>query len=213
VGVHLQLESRTGPGCGEDPAALLAQVIEPDPPAAVVEGAAQAMAAGLNTFSADDGMERGVGLGLSPLQATRLQMCARLAARLESDGWPMPPPITGPADVLVHVADIRGAVQERVVALYLDARNRPLGRETIAIGGLRASLIQPRDILAPALRLPAAGLVLAHNHPSGDVRPSPEDLEVTRQLAAAVRLFGMEMLDHLVVSRTGYCSLKELGEM
>ncbi|HEV3234538.1 MAG TPA: JAB domain-containing protein, partial [Candidatus Dormibacteraeota bacterium] len=60
---------------------------------------------------------------------------------------------------------------------------------------------------------PAAGIVLAHNHPSGDVRPSPEDVDVTRQLAGAVRLFGLELVDHLVVSRTGYCSLKELGEM
>jgi len=73
----------------------------------------------------------------------------------------MPPPITGPADVLGHLADIRDCPQERVVALYLDARNRPLARESIAIGGLRASVIQPRDVLAPALTLPAAGLAPA----------------------------------------------------
>jgi DNA repair protein RadC len=213
VVTHVRGGSSTLPDALDDPAWLLAEVIEPDPPAEVVAAAGQVIAAGLAAFSGDDGAERAVSLGLTSLQATRLRMCARLAARLESDGWPMPPAITGPADVLAHVADIRGAVQERVVALYLDARNRPLCRETIAIGGLRASIIQPRDVLAPALRLPAAGLILAHNHPSGDVRPSAEDMEVTRQLSAAVRLFGIEMLDHLVVSRTGYCSLKEMGEM
>ena len=192
---------------------LLAAVIEPEPPHGVVDAASHVIAAGLATFAAADSLDRAMGLGLSRLQATRLQHCAQLMSRLESDSWPMPPPITGPADVLAHLADIRACSQERVVALYLDARNRPLARETIAIGGLRSSVIQPRDVLAPALRLPAAGLVLAHNHPSGDIRPSAEDLDVTRQLVAAVRLFGLELLDHLVVSRSGYCSLKELGEM
>ena len=192
---------------------LLAAVIEPEPPQEVIEASGHVISAGLSAFSSDDALERAMGLGLSRLQATRLQMCALLVSRLEADGWPMPPPITGPADVLGHLADIRACSQERVVALYLDARNRPLARETIAIGGLRASVIQPRDVLAPALTLPAAGLVLAHNHPSGDIRPSAEDLDVTRQLVAAVRLFGLELLDHLVVSRSGYCSLKELGEM
>jgi DNA repair protein RadC len=161
----------------------------------------------------EDCRERAVALGLTQLQAARLQMCAMLVTRLEADGWPMPAPVSGPADILVHVGDIRACAQERVVALYLDSRNRPLHRETIAIGGLRSSVIQPRDVLAPALRIPAAGLILAHNHPSGDTRPSPEDVKVTRQLAGAARLFGLELLDHLIVSRSGYCSLKELGEM
>ncbi len=192
---------------------LLAAIIEPEPPHRVVDAAGHVMAAGLAAFAADNSLDRAMGLGLSRLQAARLQSCAQLMSRLEADSWPMPPPITGPGDVLAHLADIRACSQERVVALYLDARNRPLARETIAIGGLRSSVIQPRDVLAPALRLPAAGLVLAHNHPSGDIRPSAEDLDVTRQLVAAVRLFGLELLDHLVVSRSAYCSLKELGEM
>ncbi len=210
----LQVESRPATALSDRaPEELLAGIIEPEPPSRVLEAAGQVLAAGLSAFTAEDGIERAMALGLSRLQATRLQMCAHLAARLEADSWPMPPPITGPADVLAHLADIRTAAQERVVALYLDARNRPLARKTIAIGGLRASLIHARDVLAPALSLPTAGIVLAHNHPSGDVRPSPEDIDVTRQLAGAVRLFGLELVDHLVVSRTGYCSLKELGEM
>jgi DNA repair protein RadC len=130
---------------------------------------------------------------------------------MERESWAMPAPIWGPPDVLAHLVNIRGAAQERVVALYLDSRNRPVHREVVAIGGLRASVIQPRDILAPAMQLPVAGIILAHNHPSGDTHPSAEGLEVTRQLAGAARLFGIELLDHLVVSRGGYTSLKEMG--
>ena len=153
------------------------------------------------------------GLGLTPAQARRLQLCARIACAVEADGADQPAPITGPADVLAHVQDLRDAPQERAVALYLDARNRPLGRELVSVGGLRASVIQPRDVLAPALRIPAAALILVHNHPSGDCTPSAEDLQVTRQLAAAAQLLGLELLDHLVVSARRCTSLRELGHL
>ena len=66
-------------------------------------------------------------------------------------------------------------------------------------------------MLAPALALPAAALILVHNHPSGDTTPSSEDLEVTRQLAQAARLLGLELLDHLIVARGRYTSIKETG--
>ncbi|MEA2647105.1 MAG: repair protein RadC, partial [Chloroflexota bacterium] len=144
-------------------------------------------------------------------QARRLRSCAQLGRVVARESWAQPAPISGPHDVLAHVADIRDSPREQVVALYVDSRNRPLRREVVAVGGLRASVIQPRDVLAPALAMPAAGLVLVHNHPSGDTRPSAEDVEITRQLAAAARLLGLELLDHLVVSCRGYTSMKESG--
>ena len=173
--------------------------------------AEEAVAVGLLSWAADGADARAVDLGLSRRQAVRLRLCATLLAEMERQSWVMPAPISGPADVLAHLVDIRAATQERVVAIYLDSRNRPIHRETVAIGGLRASVIQPRDILGPAIQLPVAGIILAHNHPSGDTRPSADDLEVTRQLAAAARLFGIELLDHLVVSRSGCSSIKEMG--
>jgi DNA repair protein RadC len=189
----------------------LAGILDLDAPEARLPSAEQAVAAGLLSWASGDAAEGAAALGLSRRQAIRLRLCATLLAEMERQSWAMPAPIAGPADVLAHLVDIRGAVQERVVAIYLDSRNRPLHRETVAIGGLRASVIQPRDIIAPALRLPAAGIILAHNHPSGDTRPSGDDLEVTRQLAAAARLFGIELVDHLVVSRSGCTSIKESG--
>jgi len=176
------------------------------------EAVSAAVAVGLNA-SAEAPLSQVEALGLTSEQARRLQLCCQLVRAVERDGADQPAPITGPADVLAHVQDLRTAPQERAVALYLDARNRPLGRELVAVGGLRASVIQPRDVLAPALRLPAAALILVHNHPSGDCTPSSEDIQVTRQLAAAAQLLGLELLDHLVVSARRCTSLRELGHL
>ena len=194
-------------------AGIVAGLIELDRPANCLSLVEDAVASGMAAWTGEAGQERATAAGFTPRQARRLRLCAELAARLEQESWAMPAPITGPADVLAQVADIRASPQERVVAIYLDSRNRPLHRELIAVGGLRASVIQPRDILAPALRLPAAAIVLVHNHPSGDTTPSREDLEVTRQLVAAARLLGLELLDHLVVSRTRCSSLREMGHL
>jgi DNA repair protein RadC len=189
----------------------LAGIIDLDAPEALLLIVEQALAVGFRSWKGADGDARARAVGLTRRQAVRLRLCATLLAETEQQSWTMPAPITGPADVLAHLVDIRGALQERVVAIYLDSRNRPIHRETVAIGGLRASVIQPRDILAPALQLPAAGVILAHNHPSGDTRPSTDDLEVTRRLAAAGEVLGIELVDHLVVSRSGYTSIKESG--
>lgn len=192
---------------------LLAGIIDIDAPESHLALAEQLVATGCDAWARSGADDRAAGVGLTRRQAQRLRLCAMLASRLDQEAWAMPAPIVGPADVLAHVGDIRNSHREKVVALYLDARHRPIHRELIAVGGLRVSVVQPRDILAPAIQRPAAGIILAHNHPSGDTRPSPEDLEVTRQLAAAARVFGLDLVDHVVVSRSGYTSIKELGGM
>jgi DNA repair protein RadC len=195
------------------PPELLAGLLEPLRPESVLEASTRASAVGLPVFREAGGAALATSLGLGRAAAVRLRLCAELVDRAERGGWSLPPAIGGPRDVLPHVMDIREAPSERVVAIYLDCRNRPLRRELVAAGGLHASTVQPRDVLAPALALPAAGLVLVHNHPSGDCAPSRDDLELTRQLAAAARLLGLELLDHVIVSRSGCLSLRELGAM
>ena len=192
-------------------ARLLSGLLDPDSPERCLDIATQIAAAGVESWIASSGERRARSLGLSPRQARRLRYCAQLVEQADRESWAQPAPISGPQDVLAHLGDIRESPREQVVALYVDSRNRPLHRELVAVGGLRASVIQPRDVLAPALAIPAAALILAHNHPSGDTRPSAEDIEITQQLAAAARLLGLELLDHLVVSRRGYCSMKESG--
>lgn len=97
--------------------------------------------------------------------------------------------------------------------LALSARHRLIGCHVVSVGCLTASLVHPREVFAPAFACKAASLVLWHTHPSLDVEPSPEDLALTRRLAAAGALLGVEIVDHLVVAADGskFLSLKNRG--
>jgi DNA repair protein RadC len=112
------------------------------------------------------------------------------------------------ADVLHQYFE--GADREHFVVLLLDTRHRVIGINTVTVGVLDASLIHPREIFKPAILANAAAIILAHNHPSGDPNPSPEDRAVTRQIAAAGRLMGIPILDHLIIGdRPRYISLHD----
>jgi DNA repair protein RadC len=147
--------------------------------------------------------------GLARRDAVRLLVCVELAGRWREAGEASVPTIATPRDCLFTLQDFRDRPTEHFVALYLNTRNHLLCQEVVAIGGLNASAVQPRDVFAPALRLGAAAVIVAHNHPSGDVQPSQDDLHVTRQLQAAGRLLGIELLDHLVLAPRRYLSLRQ----
>jgi len=95
--------------------------------------------------------------------------------------------------------------------LLLDGKNRVQAEVLVSEGSLTAALVHPREVFAPALERRAAGLIVAHNHPSGDPDPSPEDLAITRRLADAGALLGIELLDHVIVAERGALSLKARG--
>src|ERR1700687_3329906 len=104
--------------------------------------------------------------------------------------------------------------QERTGALFLNARNRLLKNDPeIYRGTLDRAVVEPREILKRALLARAAGLILYHNHPSGDPSPSREDREFTRRLAPAAEALGVRLLDHIVVGREGCISFREAGLM
>lgn len=111
-------------------------------------------------------------------------------------------------DVVREVNDIRDQNKEHLIALYLNARNELILKQTIAIGTLNQNIIQPRDVFADALKNPCAAVVLIHNHPSGDPEPSDQDIIFTKKLIEAGKLLGIEILDHIVVARDGEASLK-----
>jgi DNA repair protein RadC len=117
--------------------------------------------------------------------------------------------ISQPREAFDLVRDLGRARKEHLVALYLDARNCLIHRETISIGGLNTTRTHPREILHPAIVHLALGFILIHNHPSGDLTPSRDDIEFTRSVARAAELMGLTLYDHLIVSRKGYVSLKE----
>jgi DNA repair protein RadC len=139
----------------------------------------------------------------------------RLAAALElgrrlAPGEPgTHPSVRGPRDVYEVTADLRTLRREHFVGLYLKTRNRLLARETISVGSLNASIVHPREVFEPALRLAAASLVVVHNHPSGETDPSEDDLAITRRLSEAGEILGIPLLDHVIVGALGFTSLKE----
>jgi DNA repair protein RadC len=102
---------------------------------------------------------------------------------------------------------------EEVWLLVLDGRNGLLSASRVAQGGLHGCALTPRDVLRPALRAGGSAIVLVHNHPSGDPTPSAEDLRMTAALATASEVVGLELLDHVVVARSGATSLRDLGAL
>ncbi len=105
----------------------------------------------------------------------------------------------------------RCARKEHFLAYYLNARSQLVHAETVSIGTLSASLVHPREVFSPSLFCAAAAVVVAHNHPSGDCSPSPEDKDATRRLAKAGELLGVPLLDHVIVSGRGFFSFREHG--
>ena len=118
-----------------------------------------------------------------------------------------------PEDVVPLLHEWRTARREHFVGFYLNARNQLLARSLVSVGSLSASIVHPREVFEPAIVRGAAGVIVAHNHPSGDPEPSPEDVAVTRRLADAGTLLGIELLDHVVVAERGYVSLKARGHL
>ncbi|MEM9175645.1 MAG: DNA repair protein RadC, partial [Myxococcota bacterium] len=134
--------------------------------------------------------------------------------RLAEAPLPIARPIGGPEAVARHFLPRLGRRdRESFHVLLLDGRHRLVGEEEVSVGTLTASLVHPREVFRGAIRAAAAALVLVHNHPSGDPQPSGEDRAVTRRLADAGRLLGIEVLDHVVVARGGHFSFREAGEL
>ncbi|MCA8966200.1 MAG: DNA repair protein RadC [Planctomycetes bacterium] len=114
------------------------------------------------------------------------------------------------ADVARIVRDsVRGSRRESFFAVLLDTRHRVQGLHVVSTGGLDGAPVHPREVFGPALRDGAAAIVVAHNHPSGDATPSPEDRGVTGRLREVGELVGIELLDHLVVGAERYFSFAE----
>lgn len=121
-------------------------------------------------------------------------------------------PIIEPEDAFAHFAWMRDLKKEHFYALYLDTRRRLISSETISIGTLDSSLVHPREVFRPAIEQGASALLVAHNHPSGDPEPSAEDLLLTRRLEDAGNILGFTLLDHLVIGRHRFVSIRQRRE-
>jgi len=147
--------------------------------------------------------------GIGSRRADTLIAAFELARRGLNQGTGIMPSISRPTDVIPLVADLRDKKKEYFVAIYLNARNQVICREEVSIGSLNASLVHPREVFFPAVGSSAACVILVHNHPSGDVTPSREDIELTRRMCSAGEIMGIEVIDHIIVCAERFLSLKE----
>jgi DNA repair protein RadC len=147
--------------------------------------------------------------GIDSAKATTLLAAFELAKRaLEVDDSNLPV-ISTPKDVVAQLTELRHNKKEHFVALYLNARNQLVHKETISMGTLNANLVHPREVFEPALKHSAAGIMVAHNHPSGDPKPSEDDLEITKRLVEAGKMMGVELLDHVIIAANNHFSFKD----
>ncbi len=112
-------------------------------------------------------------------------------------------------EACAQLADIRKLQKEHFVALYLNARNQLVHKETIFIGTLNASLVHPREVFELAIQHRVASVIIAHNHPSGDPEPSQDNRKITKRLVEAGELLGIELQDHIIVAKSGYFSFRQ----
>lgn len=151
--------------------------------------------------------------GVGGAKASAIAAALELGARLAAARRPDQSAICSPADVdalmrprLAHLD------RESFVVILLDTKNKLIASPTISIGTLSSSIVHPREVFKPAVKASAAHVVLVHNHPTGDARPSAEDRAVTRRLVEAGEIFGITVLDHVIIGN-GYYSMKESGDV
>ncbi|WP_121439175.1 RadC family protein [Salisediminibacterium halotolerans] len=150
--------------------------------------------------------------GIGEAKAVQLRAALELGKRIQAVPSEDRYVIRSPEDASNYVMnDMRHLSQEHFVVMYLNTKNEIIHYQTIFIGSLNSSIVHPREIFKEAFRYSAASMICAHNHPSGDTAPSPEDIDVTKRLVKAGRTIGIEVLDHLIIGDNRYCSLKDKG--
>lgn len=149
--------------------------------------------------------------GIGKAKALQIVSALALARRIHEEQNSPDNLILSAKDALSLVSDLKDAKRENLVCLYLNARNALLKKETVSVGTLDKSLIHPREIFAPGLEAHAAGVILVHNHPSGDPSPSEQDKQVAKRVIEAGQLMGINVIDFLIVAKNGLHSV--LGEL
>lgn len=159
----------------------------------------------------DMDLEQVCRLGVSRTRAKTLIAAFEFTRRGLHKGLGVRPVVSAPGDALSYVVDIKDQQREHFKTLYLNARNQIVHAELTSIGSLSSAIVHPREVFHWAVQYHAASVILAHNHPSGDVSPSQDDINLTRRLVQAGEILGIDVLDHLIVGPDDFISLKERG--
>jgi DNA repair protein RadC len=152
--------------------------------------------------------------GVGKAKAVQLLAAAEIGKRMYRKHSEGRYTIRSPEDAAAYLmTDMASLNQEHFVVLFLNVKNEILHKQTIFIGSLNSSIVHPREIFREAVKRSAASIIVAHNHPSGNPSPSPEDIEVTKRLIEAGSIMGIELLDHVIIGDHQFLSLKEKGYM
>ncbi|WP_052461632.1 JAB domain-containing protein [Sporosarcina koreensis] len=154
-----------------------------------------------------------VELGISPVSSKRVVAALSLVRQLADERIEKTFQIKSPKDAVIPFLKISYEQREVFAAVFLDTKNRILHYEEIFKGTLNTSIVHPRELYRMALKYNAASIIIAHNHPSSDLNPSSEDIEVTRRLRDVGEIMGIELLDHLIVNGTSFLSFKDKGHL
>lgn len=149
--------------------------------------------------------------GIGPAKATTILAAVELGKRAFQSRPLDKTPIESPAAAAAALSQhLMWKTQERFAVLLLDVKNRLIGTQVITIGTATETLAPPREIFREVIRQGATRVVVAHNHPSGSVEPSPQDIELTRQLLSGAQILGIPLLDHLILGDGNHQSLREI---
>jgi DNA repair protein RadC len=152
--------------------------------------------------------------GLGTAKALQIKAGIELGRRLAKTSRDELFTVRSPEDAAMYLMeDLRYLQKEQFVCLFLNTKNQIICQETLSVGSLNASIVHPREVFRAAIRHGSATLICAHNHPSGDPTPSPEDLNITRRLKEVGELIGIPLMDHIVIGERKFVSLKQRGFM
>ena len=190
---------------------ILAPLVKKRPLSEVADDILQKGLSNLATLSE---FELSTLFGLDEIQSLHLMSVFEIGRRMKAVNQDEEIIVRSPRDIERLLWDLPNFDRENFVCIFLNTKNKVIGRETIAVGTLNACLIHPREVFKAAIRRGAASIVVAHNHPSGDPTASFEDIQMTRRLVEAGELIGIEVLDHVIIGHHGkFESLKEKGNM
>ncbi|KHL94708.1 DNA repair protein RadC [Paenibacillus sp. LMG 31459] len=152
--------------------------------------------------------------GIGPAKAVQLKAGIELGRRMANSRLTEPVIIRSPQDAAeILTEQLRYLQKEHFICLFLNTKNHVIAQETLSMGSLNASIVHPREVFRAAMKCSSAAIICAHNHPSGDPTPSPEDISLTSRLMQAGEIVGIDVLDHLVIGDSSFVSLKEKGYM
>ncbi len=150
--------------------------------------------------------------GIGPAKAAQIKAALELGRRLVATGGESRPRISSPYEAADRfLAEMGNSPQEELRVMLLDTKNQVLRTPTVYIGNVNTSVVRPAEVFREAIRDTATSVIIAHNHPSGDPTPSPEDVAVTREIVRAGEILGIRVLDHLVIGKGRFTSLRERG--